>query len=130
MFLYLCRCIYGMYFYSISEYYTVFYQINVPAWINALRFFTLNGHNSVKLINRSQSNFQHWFLRCCSVHPVSFIEIRHGKGLVSCLRARRIYSANSSIIFSILINLHLSCPSKEESWWSPFFVHYMAVSYK
>ena len=52
---------------------------------------------SQKLLNRSQSSFQHSMLRDARVHTVIFMEIRQGYGFIFCLRARRVYLAKYGI---------------------------------
>ena len=55
---------------------TIFRRINTPAWINAPLDFWLWLVLSQKLLNRSESNFQHLNLRYSVVHPTSLIEIK------------------------------------------------------
>ena len=70
---------------------------------------------SQKLLNRSQSNFEHLLSRYSRCHIVNFIEIIQGWGFVLCLRARRLYSAkygNSHSVFESLyryIRRHRKC---------------------
>ncbi len=52
---------------------------------------------SRKLLNRSQSNLQHWTLRYSEVQTVSFLEIRQGSGFVFCLYTQGVYSVKYGI---------------------------------